>query len=75
MKREEFKELCNLSQEALGHRYAWKKLRSPGLVHSRERLGKGFIARRMPLTTEQVKHYLNTTINMKQQIKQESESK
>jgi hypothetical protein len=74
MKKEEFRELCDLSLLALGHKYAWKKLRNKGLVHERKAVGRGFIARRMPLTVEGVKHYLKTTLEMQSKLRAEVEA-
>lgn len=73
MKKEEFKELCDLSLLALGNKYAWKKLRTQGLVHAVENIGRGRRARRMPLTVEGVKHYLKTTLDMQAKTKEELE--
>jgi hypothetical protein len=75
MKKEEFRELCDLSLLALGHKYAWKKLRNKGLAHERKAVGRGFIARRMPLTVEGVKHYLKTTLDMQSKLQKELEEK
>lgn len=75
MKREDFKELCELSEKVLGHKYAWKKLRSKGLVSELVRVGRGFTARRMPLSVAGVKQYLTMTLQMQEKIKQELEAK
>lgn len=75
MRKEEFKELCDLSYLALGHKYAWKKLRRCGLVSERVRVGRGHVARRMPLSVEGVKHYLKTTLEMRSKIQQDMEAK
>lgn len=64
MKKEEFQELKELSLKVFGMPYAWKKLRTKGLVTDRQVVGKGFIARRMPLTVAQAKHYMITTLEM-----------
>lgn len=75
MKKSEFKELCDLSFLVLGHKYAWQKLRKKGLVYDRQQSGRGFIARRMPLSIEGVKHYLKTTLEMRSKMQQEMEAK
>lgn len=75
MKKEEYAELCELSREILGHRYAWKKLRIKGLVSDLKRVGNGFTARRMPLSLEGVKHYLLTTKKMREELQKEMEAK
>jgi hypothetical protein len=73
MTKQQFKELCDLSFLVLGHKYAWKKLRTKGLVSERQRAGRGFIARRMPLSVEGVKHYLTKTLEMRANIQKEQE--
>lgn len=75
MKREEFEDLCDLSERALGHKYAWKKLMKKGLVSEYQRVGRrGATARRMPLTTNGVKQYLVATLEMQAKMKQDMEA-
>lgn len=75
MKKEEFKELCELSEKVLGHKYAWKKLRSKGIVHAAKKIGRGFTANRTPLSIAGVKHYLLTTLEMRENLQKELEAK
>jgi hypothetical protein len=75
MKKEEFKELCDLSFLVLGHKYAWKKLRTKGLVHNRQAVGRGFVAQRTPLSVAGVKQYLKTTLEMRSKLQQELKGK
>lgn len=75
MKKEDFKELCDLSEKALGSKYAWKKLRTKGLISGKQHIGRGAIARRMPLSVEGVKHYLKTTLDLQEKIRKDLEAK
>jgi hypothetical protein len=61
------KELENLSLKVFGKRYEWRKLTKRGL-----NMGGG---RRMPLTLDGAKHYMETTLKMQDTIKQEMETK
>lgn len=76
MTKEEFQELCDLSEKVFKHKYAWKKLRTQGLVSGVERVGRyGARARRMPLTYAGVKHYMEMTLQMREKMQQELEEK
>lgn len=73
MTKQEFKELCDLSFLVLGSKYAWQKLRRTGLLSDRKSVGRGFTARRMPLSVEGVKMYLKTTLEMRAKMQQDME--
>lgn len=68
MKKEIEEEMKELSLKVFGKPYAWRKLRTHGLVSERKKVGKGFTARRMPLTVEQAKHYMVTTLEMQEKM-------
>lgn len=57
MKKEETKELVELSMQAFGKKYAYKRLLSQGLVVGRDK-EHSFKVRRTPLTPLQVKNYM-----------------
>lgn len=69
MKREDTEQLNELSLKCFGKAYEWRKLRRKGLVvgHDKE---TGYL-RRMPLTVEQTKQYMEKTLEMRQKIEEE----
>lgn len=69
MNKEETQELEELSLKVFGKRYEWRKLRKRGINVGKE--GNGI--RRMPLTVEGAKHYMNETLRIREQILKDME--
>jgi hypothetical protein len=71
MTKEEAKEMEELSVMALGHKYAYKKLRRTGVVM--RQTGPGGIPRRHPLTYEQAKDYMLKRTEMFDKLRKDIE--
>ena len=77
MKKELTQELNNLSVECFGKPYEWRKLTRKGLITERQCVNPNgpnqpaFIARRIPLTPQGAKHYMQETLRMRKQIQEE----
>lgn len=57
------KEMEELSLKVFGKKYEWRKLTKRGIT---------FQGRRMPLTLEGAKQYMETTLKMREEIKNEN---
>lgn len=80
VKKEEFKDLCELSEQVYGYKYAWKKLRSVkgkprftrinrGLIFAQRQIGnRSMEARCMPLTNAGIKQFMLATLESRKQM-------
>lgn len=78
MKKEETKELEELSLKVFGRKYAYRKLRTKGLALEQS-INKGTgnlgrVVRRMPLSPQGVKMYMEKTLAMREEIKKQQET-
>jgi len=71
MKKEDTKELQDLSLVVFGNKHTWKKLTSRGLVLGTDK-ELPYVVRRIKLSNEQAKNYMLKTIEMRKGVDDEN---